>query len=205
MKLVCACSNTILYRAEDLRPRGFEPPTFASGVRRSNPLSYGRSNWRRGRDSNPRTSYEPVDGLANRCLGPLDYPSVHRHSTNTIDVVQPSDTASINHMKKLPTANTAPGVYTAKSLMWNAGCSRYTKATGSRGLASRSGACPRGSKKVACPLFFGSWRRGRDSNPRSLAARRFSRPVVSSARPPLQAMIILAPAVCSHARQWLLP
>ena len=25
-----------------IRPRGFEPPTFASGVRRSDPLSYGR-------------------------------------------------------------------------------------------------------------------------------------------------------------------
>ena len=40
-----------------VRPRGFEPPTFASGVRRSDPLSYGRVFWRRGRDSNPRTSY----------------------------------------------------------------------------------------------------------------------------------------------------
>ncbi len=30
---------------------------------------------------NPRTSYEPVDGLANRCLGPLDYPSAHNHSS----------------------------------------------------------------------------------------------------------------------------
>ena len=30
------------------------------------------------------------------------------------------------------------------------------------------------------------WRRGRDSNPRCLAARRFSRPVQSSALPPLR-------------------
>ena len=34
---------------------------------------------------NPRTSYEPVDGLANRCLGPLDYPSEQHHSTVPFD------------------------------------------------------------------------------------------------------------------------
>jgi hypothetical protein len=38
------------------------------------------------------------------------------------------------------------------------------------------------------PAFSGGvvWRRGRDSNPRALAGFRFSRPVPSTARPPLR-------------------
>src|SRR2546426_4737697 len=36
--------------------------------------------WRRGRDLNPRQSFWPCDGLANRCLRPLGHLSVNRKS-----------------------------------------------------------------------------------------------------------------------------
>ncbi len=43
-----------------------------------------------------------------------------------------------------------------------------------------------GSGISSAPTLGLKWRRGRDSNPRTLAGRRFSRPVVSTAHPPLR-------------------
>ena len=46
--------------------------TFGAGGQRSNPLSYGRIVAERA-GFEPAEEREPLAGLANRCLGPLDY------------------------------------------------------------------------------------------------------------------------------------
>src|ERR1051325_2165709 len=59
-------SNSLLMETIRLaRPEGFEPPTPRSVVWCSVQLSYGRDNWRRERDSNPRYPFE-VHTLSRR-------------------------------------------------------------------------------------------------------------------------------------------
>ena len=121
-------------------------PSWFPPIRVTNP--WAKSNWRRGRDSNPRTvaRYTLSRGAPSATRPPLHEVGEDRGSY----------------------PDSQPRSYPGPQRLSNWASPRRTG--------------PRSRK----------WRRGWDSNPRTLARCRFSRPVPSTARPPLREGIILA-------------